>query len=289
MPKSLSSKSTRSACSDWYRSVCRPAVSQRLTNPHSYVTVGPVSTISPIDQYLTATESLLKIGNPSFFSDHPALAGQMLVALVSETESYFRDLFSRLLLVCPVSQNRAALRDVKLGSVIWYRTGQLERGAFEHFSFASSDNIIDTLRKYFDIQIDEKSDPYALLQQFDLLCELRHAAVHSGGLISGKNALKLQLVRTELSVALSVDFQRFQEVTELCTSLVCSMNIELFKKFGERWRDKWPACVPNWSVRSANIRFKHLWSIFASSIDQSKGLPARALGCVQCRKELSAP
>lgn len=288
MQKNLSSNRSVSR-RDWHKSVCRSAVTQRPSDLSAYVAVGPLSKQAPIDQYLTATETLVKIGVPSFFTGHSELSGLMLVAVVSQAENFFRELFSRLLVICPISQGKSAQRDVKLGSVIWYRVGQLERGAFEHFSFAGMDNIVDTLSRYFDIQIDQKSDPYALLQQFDLLCELRHAIVHSAGIVSGKNATKLQLKKTLDGVTVGVDFLRFQEVTQLCTALVCSMNIELFRKFGERWRDKWPPCFPPWNTQIANTRFKALWSIFASTLDQSTGLPARKLSCAQCRRELLAP
>ena len=288
MPKSSSSKRLASG-RDWHKSVCRSAVTQRPSDLSAYVEVGPLPQRAPIDQYLAATEALVKVGGPTFFTGHSELSGLMLVAVVSQAENYFRELFSRLLVICPVSQGKSAQRDVKLGSVIWYRVGQLERGAFEHFSFAGMDNIVDTLSRYFDIQLDQKSDPYALLQQFDLLCELRHAIVHSAGVVSGKNATKLQLKKTLDGVTVGVDFQRFQEVTQLCTALVCSINIELFRKFGERWRDKWPACFPPWTTRIANSRFRALWSIFASSLDQATGLPIRQLTCSQCRRELLAP
>lgn len=288
MPKNSSSKPLASG-RDWHKSVCRSAVTQRPSDLSDYVAVGPLSKRAPIDQYLAATEALVKLGGPAFFTGHSKLSGLMLVAVVSQAENYFRELFSRLLVICPVSQGKSAQRDIKLGSVIWYRVGQLERGAFEHFSFASMDNIVDTLSRYFDIQIDQKSDPYALLQQFDLLCELRHAIVHSAGVVSGKNATKLQLKKTLDGVTVGVDFQCFQEVTQLCTALVCSMNIELFRKFGERWRDKWPSCFPPWTTRIANTRFRALWSVFASSLDQASGLPSRQLTCAQCQRELLSP
>ncbi|WP_457418504.1 hypothetical protein [Roseateles sp. P5_E7] len=274
---------------DWYKSVCRPPVSQAPTNLSPYVTLLPTSSKAPIDRYLAACEILLKKGDPAFFAAHPEIANLMLVAAVSQTENYFRDLFSRLLVVCPVSQGKSAQRDIKLGSVIWYRVGQIERGAFEHFSFAGMDSIIETLSRYFDVQLDQKSDPYALLQNFDKMCEIRHAIVHSAGVVSGKNATKLQLRKTKSDMEVVIDFQRFQEVVQLCTALVCSINIELFRRFGERWRDKWPTHVSPWTGAIANARFRDLWLIFASDLDRAVGLPARALSCAQCRGELLTP
>jgi hypothetical protein len=245
--------------------------------------------VSPIDQYLAGTEALVRLGSPSFFSTGQELSGLMLVAVVSQTENYFRELFARLLMVCPISQGKSAQRDIKLGSVIWHKVGKLERGAFEHFSFASMDNVVETLGKYFDIKIDQRSDPYALLARYDLLCELRHSVVHSAGVVSGKNATKLQLSRTTSCVAVSVDFQRFQEIVQLCTALVCSINIELFRRFGERWRDKWPTCINPWSSSIANARFRELWAIFASVSDLSNGLPAHQLTAAQCKRAVLTP
>lgn len=287
MPKSSSNKLPPPR--DWHKAVCRSPTTLQSPALGGYVDTGPHTDQSPIDRYLTATEGLLKLGNPKFFAEYPQLANLLLVGVVSEAENYFRELFSQLLAICPISQGRSSQRDVKLGSVLWYRVGKMERGAFEHFSFAAMDNIVETLSRYFDVQVDQKSDPYTLLQQFDLLCEIRHAIVHSAGLLSGKNATKIHLAKTNDCVTVRVDFQRFQEATQLCTELVCSLNILLFRKFVERWRDKWPTCSPSWTTRDANKSFKKLWHLFSSSLDQATGLPTRRLTMEQCRRAVQAP
>ena len=274
---------------DWHKSVCRPGATGGVPAFRAYVSAQSSSGYSPIDQFLAATEALTMRGKPAFFDDFPELRGLLIAALASQTENYFRELFSRLLVVCPVSQVKASHRDMKLGSAIWHRAGQLERGAFEHFSFASSDNITDTLNRYFEIKVDERSDPFPLLQQFDTLCEIRHAVVHSAGIFSGKNAMKLQMGRSSATMHVDVDFQRFQEATSLCTALVCSMNAELFRKFAERWRDRWPNCTAGWNDSVARDRFKKLWTIFSSVRDQEAGLAPRQMTATQCRREILSP
>lgn len=268
--------------SEWHKSVCRSPATPPTRSFASFIRPVPPAANSPIDGFLSRIEDLVKVGSPTFFKSNASITTVMLVAAVSETENYFRELFARLLVLCPQSQARSSTRDIKLGSALWFSVGNMERGAFEHYSFASREAITETLQKYFEIKVDEKSDPWTLLQQFDLLCELRHAAVHSAGMLSGKNAMRLNLSRTKQRVALDVDFARFQDAVDLCTSLVCSMNTFLFKSFAERWRDHWPrSFATSWKPSVANHMFNELWRMFLCETDKSRGLLGATFVCVR--------
>lgn len=279
-------KSPPKPSADWHKSVCRPGASFTAPNFSNYVVGSTDESASPVHVFFKETERLNKKGSPDFFAENSELSSFLVVALASHTENYFRSLFSALLMVCPVSQVKASARDMKLGSAIWHRVGKLERGAFEHFSFASADNIIDTLSRYFDIRLDEKSDPYPLLQQFDSLCELRHAIVHSGGLVSGKNALRLQMPKSRAPMRVNISFDRFQEASMMCTALICSINIDLFKRFSERWRDKWPNAMHGWDDVMRRERFNQLWHLFRSERDAVAGLLPKPMSATQCRREI---
>ncbi|CAN7302914.1 hypothetical protein LJR118_001608 [Acidovorax sp. LjRoot118] len=277
------------AVTDWHKSVCRPGASVATPEYFRYVSILQYEELSPIDIFFKETERLNQRGSPDFFANCPELSIFLVAALASHTENYFRSMFSGLLLICPLSQVKASARDMKLGSAIWHRIGSLERGAFEHFSFASADNIIDTINRYFDIKIDEKSDPYPLLQNFDVLCELRHAIVHSGGLVSGKNALKLQILKNKSSMKVDINFERFQEASLMCTALVCSINTDLFRRFAERWRDKWPGAINGWNDALRREKFNQLWRHFRSARDDAAGLLVKPLSAAQCRREILSP
>lgn len=287
MPKNSLSKAPASI--QWWQSICRPANSGKLANVLDFGKHQPLSVQSAIDQYFSHTEALIVQGTQSLLDGNPEIANLFFVGVVSHTENYFRELFSKLLQICPASQAKSSSRDVKLGSVIWFRTGRIERGAFEGFSFASSENIIDTARRYFDISLEAKSDSHALLEQFDLLCELRHSIVHSGGIMSGKNALKLQFPRTDKNLKVNLNFSRFQEATSICTALVCSLNRDLFKQFGMRWRDDWPKRVPNWTTAMSSKSFNELWSVFHSQTDSGRNAITLKLTRAKCKAEITKP
>lgn len=286
MPKNSSSSPAKV---HWWKSASRAALTIKIQDVSIYGKINNIPSESPIDGFLSRTEALILQGNQQLLNSNPEIANLLLVGVVAHTENFFRDLFSELLQICPVSQVKSASRDIKLGSVIWHRAGSIERGAFEAFSFASADNIIDTLKRYFDVTIDSKSDSYGLLQEFDQLCELRHAIVHSGGIMSGKNAIKLKLPRTNKNLHVQLNFQTFQEASSIATSLVCSINTELFKVFGLRWRDDWPKKLHNWNTRLSNSKFDDLWRLFFSKIDSDRLSTAITLPKSKCKAEILRP
>lgn len=287
MPKNSSSNIPHKV--QWWKSANRAAPSTKIQDISLYGSILKIPATSPIDEFLQKSEALILQGDQQLLNSNPEIANLLFVGIVAHTENYFRDLFAELLQLCPVSQVKSSARDVKLGSVIWHRAGNIERGAFEAFSFASADNIIETLKKYFDVTIDSKSDSYALLQEFDQLCELRHAIVHSGSIMSGKNVIKLKLPRTNQNLHVQLNFQTFQEASSIATSLICSINTELFKVFGLRWRDEWPKKLHNWSPRLKNSKFDDLWNLFFSKTDSNRTSTSVRLSKLQCKTEVLKP
>jgi hypothetical protein len=88
---------------------------------------------------------------------------------VSTTENYFRDLFTRVIRLCPVAKAASADQTVKLGSVVWHGGQDAERGAFEHISFAGAENLITTSKKFLGYSLKRTQ----LVEEFDKVCELR--------------------------------------------------------------------------------------------------------------------
>lgn len=287
MPKNLSSNFSPKL--QWWQSTCRASTSIKIDDVSQYGKIHVGGKTAPIDQYFHYSEGLIRHGNQQLLDTNSEIANLLFVGIISHTENYFRELFARLLHICPTSQHKSAGRDIKLGSAMWHQGGGIERGAFEAFSFASSENIIDTIRKYFDISIDSKSDSFALLAEFDQLCELRHAIVHSGNTMSGKNAIKLKLPRTSNTLRVELNFITFQEVSSVCTSLVCSLNAELFRAFAIRWKDDWPKRVHGWNGSSQSRAFSSLWSLFNSQTDNQRRTVSLALSKEQCKAEILKP
>lgn len=271
---------------NWWECLCRSPTNVKIGDIRTYSEQRNLQTSAPIDLFFNRIEALIKLGTPELLNESADIGAFYLVGLISYTENYFREIFARLLEICPISQEKSSMRDIKLGSVIWFKTGRVERGAFEGHSFASAENLIATVQKFFDHKITEKNDCYALLQEFDKLCELRHGVVHSAGIMSGKNALKLQLPRTDNDTVVILDFLRFQEAAQICMALVTTFNTEIFKLMGLRWRDEWPKKLPAWTSTIGSRLFTKLWRLFYSIHDKDIGLIILNLTKEQCKKEI---
>jgi hypothetical protein len=107
--------------------------------------------------------------------------------------------------------------------------------------------------------------------------------------MSGKNALKLQFPRTDKNLQVHLNFSRFQEATSVCTALICSLNRDLFKTFGIRWRDDWPKRVPHWTPTVCNKAFNDLWNIFHSRTDAGRNAIPMQLTKAKCKAEIVKP
>lgn len=268
---------------NWRQSIIRSSGSARVADISKYVTRVPPSKISPIDIFFNSTMDILRAASPSLFTNHPALGPLMLVGFVSATENYFRDVFARIISICPIAQESAAQQMISLGTVLWHG-GQLpERGAFEHISFTSSENVKTTAKRFLDYEVRRNTPIDAALSEFEKICELRHGVVHSGSVLAGKNALKLQLAKTtSASSRIAVGFSELQECADICTTLAVVVNHELFSLIVERWATHWRRRA-SWNPAQANAKFSSIWSMFLSQLDYSNSLIPVPMGMRKCR------
>ncbi len=58
---------------------------------------------SPIDAFYATTQDILNVANPDFLQQHPSMGTLLLVGLISASENYFRDLFARIIRICPIA------------------------------------------------------------------------------------------------------------------------------------------------------------------------------------------
>jgi hypothetical protein len=236
---------------------------------------------APIDTFYSELHQLLALSTTTLLDEYEALGPLLLVGLVSRTENFFRDVFGQVIRLCPIAQAKAADQSIKLGSVIWHGGVSAERSAFEHLSLADSDTIKSSAKKM--LAYDLKSS--APLREFDKVCELRHGIVHANCLVAGINAVKLQLPPSGRPVKVHVDYARIQECALVCTSLVTSVNEELFAELCRRWADDWRR-LPNWDSATANRRFNAIWHVFVSLIDRGHRRTPDPMGIVSCRNQV---
>jgi hypothetical protein len=264
----------------WHTSISQSVGPSTIASIEDYVSQAPGSQESPIDLFYRASQDILRVGDPAFLAAHPGMGPLLLVGLVSTTENYFRDLFTRVIRLCPVAKAASADQTVNLGSVIWHGGQDAERGAFEHISFAGAENLTKTSKKFLAYNLRRTQ----LVDEYDRVCELRHGIVHSSGVLAGKNAIKLQLQPATVPLRIVMGFGQLQECAAICNSLVISVNQEIFFEMARRWSKDWPN-NSSWQPTKRNSLFKDIWEIFHSRIDALNNAIASPLSMVRCRNQ----
>ncbi len=264
----------------WESAVSQAPQTIRIADIQRYVVSGSLPLQSPIDTFYMLSQEILKIGDVDFLQKSPHAGGLLLTGIVSATENYVRDILSGILSICPISQSQSADETIDLGAVIWHDPSNALRSAFEHYSFTSSKNILGTCQKYTGIQINSR---LSVFDEFDKLCELRHGIVHAGACVPGKNAVRLQIPGISGCILrVSIGFAELQEAGAVCTNLVASLNMELFKSMAQRWADDWRK-LSGWNPAAEDSLFSQLWQMFHSNNDEQNGLITALMTMDQCK------
>ena len=270
---------------DWKRSISQVVGSERIQDIGRYVSLETIANQSPIDSFYKEITSVMELATPDFMQRNSWIGSFLAIAIVSSTENYFRDVFCKVIKLCSVSKTLASEKQINLGSVIWHPENLMERGAFENISLASADSIKKTAKGYLNINITNSSSVHSILDEFDKVCELRHGIVHSGRVLAGKNAIKLDIPSSTNVIRVSVDYANLQEISSICTTLVVTFNLLLFETMCQRWATDWRTS-PSWDRNKENCLFKEIWSTFHSAIDESRNLIPVSLTCQKCKNQV---
>ena len=269
---------------NWRNSVTQSVGVERINDLNQYVSYTSVNTQSPIDTYYREQQSIMQLF-PTAAWQADSWAGPLaMIAVVSCVENYYRQIFSLIMQVCSHSQKISSSNNINLGSVIWHPNKEIERGAFEHTSLASAENIQTTAKKF--IGMDFRSLGLAnILDEFDKVCELRHGVVHSGKTLAGKNGIKLQLPGSKDLTKIKIEFAQFQELLAVCNALVVDSNRLMFEELIQRWATRWRT-APSWSPDFASKKFKKVWDMFYSVRDAQNGTIPVAISWIKCRNQV---
>lgn len=262
---------------NWKNCTCQTSPRILIPDVNLYVGNSPTINISSIDRFYNSTEDILTKITPTYFTSYtPEITSLLYIGLISATENYFRDILGFILSICPIARENASEEKVQLGSFLWGGSELHNRTAFDFIAFSSSRNIKETINKFINYQIAPKGTWSAMLSEYDKLCEIRHGIVHSGHVLSGKNALKLGLTPTKLSMKTNPSYATLQEAGSICTTLTQSANNELFELLVDRWAKGWRR-LPSWDPRSEYELIKKLYLGFHSDKDFSRGRIANPL------------
>lgn len=269
----------------WRTSVNQSVGAERIGDISTYIRGEDRNKNSPIDDfYLETRLALSAFSSAVANSNGNDWTGPLqVIAIVSSTENYFRDLFSRILKMCPDTQKNAASTTVNLGSVMWHTKENISIGAFEHLSFANTETIVSTTNKY--VGIDLRKNLKAILDEFDTVCELRHGIVHSGRVLAGKNGIKLKLPPSVKAAKIAIGFAELQEIAAICTTLVVAYNQLMFEEMCRRWATSWRK-ASGWCPSKENDYFKEIWSIFFSATDHNNKVIPTSGTWIKCRNAI---
>lgn len=267
----------------WRTSVNQSVGAARIGDINTYLRVDNVTVDAPIDIFYRSSQELLQVGSPQFLNAHPAVGPLLLVGLVSATENYFRDLFPRIIQICPIAKAASAEQSIKLGSVVWHGGGDVGRGAFDHISFANVSNVVSSSKKFTGYQVQESG----VLSEFEKICELRHSVVHSGAVMAGKNAVRLHVPSAAGALRVRIGFAELQEAGDICTTLALSVNTEFFVEMARRWAVEWPK-LPSWDETKRHTLFKSIWNSFYSRIDAANNAIHTQTTLVKCKNRVTA-
>jgi hypothetical protein len=218
---------------------------------------------SAIDEYYSHTQSLIARSLLDAVKDDEVLTRLLVLELTSSTEAYFRKVLVSLVSFCPLCRRSASLKVLSFGSVDYYDPSALGYALLEGMSLSSAKEVQSQTLNLTGVQITPQSSVGVALAGFGKVCQLRHAIVHSRGLLGSQNVAELG-VDIGRPCTVTVDVLSFQALVALCHSAVRAYNRFLYEKVIERWiaerliKGTWEADKPY---------FVPLYSLFYSGSD----------------------
>lgn len=234
---------------------------------------------NPITDYFDNANGLvLKIIQAPYGNDSEIL-GLLVLGIVSSAEFYFRAIISELVRTCPICESISEAINIPVGSNSFYlKSGYSSAmSAFEHESLADSKKITGEIKRFVGFQCQENSSVKKALDDFELLCEIRHCFVHARGFAGLKAARALKGPRTlqvvRITQAQALDF------IKLAHNAVRAVNHYLCNEVLNRWIEK-DELKGTW-VQDKKL-FTRYWKLFAvGGEDKYTGDPRVAYQSVQ--------
>jgi hypothetical protein len=193
---------------------------------------------NPITHYFATTGSLVKKIVDTKYGDDSEVLGLLVLGVLSAAEFYFRSILSELSRMCPVCVDHTESVNIPAGSIPFYSKSGFSStmSAFEHVSLADSSKIISEIKRFAFIQCPENSSVKKALDDFELLCELRHCFVHACGFVGLKAARAIGAPRVLQKI--SIDQNQALDFIKLSHNAVRAVNHHLSKEILNRWIDK---------------------------------------------------
>jgi len=229
---------------------------------------------SPIDNYFEKTDDLNKLITyhdatvitlpPSSVFPNQTLHNLILLGYVSVVESYFRELIRKIVLVDEYSSKHCEKHSLKYGAAILHSKELLPEALLEGCSFASQDNIAESLKNFLDLKnIYSNSNLKEAAEKFQDICQLRHILIHRYGKLGIDNFIKLRNHSLEecIEKPLELNSAKLFNISVVCNNLILVFNQYISNKILERTAQT-SSGIWDWDYRKDRNKFLKYYSIF---------------------------
>ncbi len=243
--------------------VCKQEQSVPL-DPSVLCCAAGVAAGNPVDNFYSDVARLVPLGKKEDLQGNETLGKILLLGLVSATEHYFRAVLAGLVHICPLARKQAAALQVSFGAFEYYPKHELGLALFEQASLATAGEIRKHTQRIVGIEIKQDPSTEAALTEYDKLCQLRHAAVHSRGNLGHQNLQELGIAPSLRRLAVKVELPGFHLAAAVCQNVVRAYNRLLYRKTLERWMAH-KRLNTMWS--DDRVPFSQLFALFHSHHD----------------------
>lgn len=191
-----------------------------------------VSAKTAIDEFLDARSDVISRSA----SADAAQLGMLVLWAMSASEAYFRRVFAELSGICPVAREKVATQVAVVGALDYYGRSGAAMAVLDAGSLSDPDTIRKKSSSLLAIEVSAKRGAAVenALVQYDYICHLRHALVHSSGRLGFGNIQTLGL-RSSTPCRVQLDLASFQASVAIVENLVRAYNQHAFATVIERW------------------------------------------------------
>ena len=210
---------------------------------------------NPITEYFATANNLARKITRSEHANDSEILGLLLLGVVSGAEFYFRSVLGATVNICPLCKQNTELLQVPIASFDFYEGSGYSSalGTFEHESLADARKIRNECKRFTGFELGEDSSVAKAIQDFEILCELRHCLVHASGFAGLKACRTLGAEQRSLQ-KLVIDQRQAFELMKLSHNAVRAFNRFLADSILNRWVDrdvftgKWKSDKPRFSA-----------------------------------------
>lgn len=221
---------------------------------------------NPITDYFFNTGNLVRKIVDTRYSNDAEILGLLVLGVVSAAEFYFRTILSEIARTCPLCVRHTEAINIPSGSHSFYENSAFSSSisAFEHESLADAKKIATEVKRFVGVQCTEDASVKKALEDFELLCEMRHCFVHARGFVSLKAIRAIGGERKVHKILIAQD-QAFDFI-KISHNAVRALNHYLSREILNRWIDR-DVLLGAW--KQDKKIFCQYWSVFSKAGEDS--------------------